>query len=468
MDKRIGIGICVACLLALGCGSNASSKPKKVITLGAVIDQTGSAGPGSWSDAAKLAATQMNSALSAAGSDIEFNFLVGDSTNTPAVASDRAKDLVTAQGAKGLVVDTSQDDLALLELQYNADPTQHLDVPLVGLVATSSMINNPTASVPPDPAAQTAYQDASHWNFRSSSSSVPQGVVLAQIFLAKGGTPAGDLNGDGKVKVSIFASNEPFGLGQTATFTAAITAQVPGVIIEKILFDPAAHTPNDLGYYATAMGQLADAHNETSGADDGYPDLILGVTFPDNLAAIIQAYTQAGCKIPMVSGMGLMNPKILSSLGSSANGQEGAAFVIVDTTPSGTIFTHDLQAATGLPPATMDSASFDGAATLMLAALIAAQTSDPAAITGTQIRDNMRSTSDLTGTVVTPGVAGFTQAVQLITQGKPINYEGAQGPCDFDENGNVKNRLVHFQIANIAFANIGFYDCVSSPTCPAM
>jgi hypothetical protein len=104
----------------------------------------------------------------------------------------------------------------------------------------------------------------------------------------------------------------------------------------------------------------------------------------------------------------------------------------------------------------------------MLAALIASNEVDAAALTGAQIRDKMRSTSDLTGEVVTPGVAGFATAVGLITQGKPINYEGASGPCDFDENGNVKTRMVHFKIANQAFSNIAVYDCVGSPDCPAM
>jgi branched-chain amino acid transport system substrate-binding protein len=459
MRTKNRILACAAVLVSIGCGSDKDAG--KSLTLGAVVDQTGSAGPGTWAEAARLATSQMNEALNGAGSEIQFNLVVSDSTNVASVAAKRAQDLVTSEKAKGLVLDTSQDYVEVLKLQYDDDAAKHLDVPVVGMVASSPSVNNPAAANP-DPLAQAAYRDADEWGFRSSMSSGPQGLVLAQIV-----QDGGDLNGDGLLKVSVFASNEPFGLGQVNAFASVLTAQVPDAIVEKILFNPADHTPNDLAFYADTLGQLVDG--QTDGVNDGVPDFLLGLTFPDYLAAIIKAHKQAGSAIRFVHGMALRNQKILDSLGADANGQEGVSFVVVAPDQSGQNFARDMQSATSVPANSLDSATYDAAAVLMLASLIAGQgQSDPTAVTGQQVRDAMASTSDPAGTIVRPGVKGFASAVGLIQQGKPINYEGAQGPCDFDQYGNVNNDLIHFTIENSVFKDQELYDCVSDASCPKL
>lgn len=460
MRSRGGILAIVAALAAFGCSSQEGDASGE-ITIGVVVDQTGSAGPGSWADATRLAASQMNEALERAGHQVRFNLIVSDSTNVPSVAAERARELVQSEGAKGLVVDTSQDYVAVLQLAYDEDADPRLEVPVVGLIASSPAINNPNAENP-DPLLQETYRDPDEWGFRTSASSATQGLVLAQIV-----TGEGDSNGDGLFKISIFASDEPFGLGQVNAFTAALAELEPDALVESILFDPAEHTPNDLEYFADAMAQLGD--DETEGVTDGAPDLLLALTFPDYLAGIIKAYEQADSEVRFVHGMALRNQKILDSLGSDANGQEGVSFVVVSPDNSGENFSDDMQAATGLPPNSMDSSSYDAAAVLMLASLIAAQDeADPVAISGEQIRDAIASTSDEDGDVVRPGVAGLRTAVERIQQGEPINYEGAQGPCDFDEHGNTATDLIRFVIEGGAFEDQEIYDCVSSPSCPAL
>jgi ABC-type branched-subunit amino acid transport system substrate-binding protein len=460
MMTRIPLAIALSAALftVAGCSSNQGSSPTKLITLGGVIDQTGSAGPPSWSNAAQLAATQMNAALAAAGSEIRFNLALADSTNQPAVAVQRAQEMVRVHGAKGLVVDTSQDAVAILKLQYDPDVTQRLDVPLVGLVATSPAINNPT-TVNPDPVTQAAYRDAEHWHFRTAMSSAAQGVALTNLIMGK-------LN-KASFKISALASDEPFGNGQAAALKAALAALAPSAILETVRFSPAEHTANDTDFFLAQIGKLLDQRNEETGANDGPPDVWTGLTFPDYLVAMIKAYKLSGSALPGVHGMGLRNQKILDSLGSDASGQEGISYVVVDPSPSGTTFTSDLIAATGLPPSSMDSSTYDATVVLMLAALIAAHDNlDPTTITGEQVRAAVRSTSDPAGEIVTAGVAEFTKAVGLIEQGAPINYEGAQSPCDFDESGSVATRFIHFVIARGAFQDLYVYDCVSSPTCP--
>jgi hypothetical protein len=80
----------------------------------------------------------------------------------------------------------------------------------------------------------------------------------------------------------------------------------------------------------------------------------------------------------------------------------------------------------------------------------------------------MPDTSDSSGEVVRPGVSGLTKAVRLIQDGEPINYEGAQGPCDFDDHGNVRQQYVHLLIEDREFVEREIYDCVSDLSCPAL
>jgi uncharacterized protein (DUF2342 family) len=124
---------------------------------------------------------------------------------------------------------------------------------------------------------------------------------------------------------------------------------------------------------------------------------------------------------------------------------------------------------TGLPPAQMDAGSYDAAVTLMLAALIAARgQADPTTVTGAQIRDALRATSDTTGAIVRTGTPELTKAVRLIGEGSAINYEGASGPCDYDANGNVTTRIARFTVVSGTFADSAIFDCVQDSSCPAL
>jgi branched-chain amino acid transport system substrate-binding protein len=53
--------------------------------------------------------------------------------------------------------------------------------------------------------------------------------------------------------------------------------------------------------------------------------------------------------------------------------------------------------------------------------------------TGTAIRDSVRKISQGGGTKVYTAVEGLA----LLGQGREINYEGASGPCDFNEIGDI-------------------------------
>jgi len=77
----------------------------------------------------------------------------------------------------------------------------------------------------------------------------------------------------------------------------------------------------------------------------------------------------------------------------------------------------------------------------------------------------MRSINDRNGEPVDAGMAGFLRAVQLIQDGKPIDYQGASGPCDYDANGNIVAQLARFRVDG-QFVDVEKFDCVSDRECP--
>jgi len=86
-----------------------------------------------------------------------------------------------------------------------------------------------------------------------------------------------------------------------------------------------------------------------------------------------------------------------------------------------------------LPPLPFITNAYDGMAVVGLAAYAAIQKGlEP---TAKNIRDNMRYVATPPGEVILPGE--FKKAFELLKQGKDINFEGAAGSVDFDQNGDV-------------------------------
>jgi hypothetical protein len=110
---------------------------------------------------------------------------------------------------------------------------------------------------------------------------------------------------------------------------------------------------------------------------------------------------------------------------------------------------------------------YDGAFMFALATLKASKgLADPTIVTGAQIRDAMKDLNDLDGEVIRVGPAEFAKAAQAIADDRPINYEGASGPCEFDAYGRAKNRISHWRVTDGQAIDVGVYDCVEDATCP--
>lgn len=471
MRHTNAVMLAVLSVWAIACGK-AVTVTDKVITMGAVVDRTGSQAWQGWSDSIALAETDMNAALRDAGyKSLQFKIVISDSANDPVQAVPRAVDLVKTQGARAIITDSSQDDVAINKLNYDADATKHLDVPIQCSACTSGSINNATA-VGADQAETDALHNGNLWNFRGTMPTKLIAAVLVNQILRARGTN-GDVNGDGLFKVAMYASNDTSGKSGAADIKSAVTKAADGGVIAaskiEIIYHPADADPNTYNWTAD-LTRLVD--NITEAADggmttDGIPDAIVETTFPQLHAATVAAYEAGGFTVPMIHTHNMRNQSAIRSLGTKADGQEGVSHVVLDNGPSGEVFAKELLAKTGTAAAYRDSTFYDNAITLMLATVIATKSlEDPLTVTPAQIRDALTSTS-VAGfsTVVRTGPDELQKAIGLIKAGTPINYEGAAGPMDYDANQGVKTRLGHYKITATQAADIEVYDCVAGDAC---
>ncbi len=112
-------------------------------------------------------------------------------------------------------------------------------------------------------------------------------------------------------------------------------------------------------------------------------------------------------------------------LGTAPGSAGGEPFVI---------FSADYKTEFGrLPPLPFITNAYDAMAVIGLAAYAAKLRGLP--MTSKNIRDNLRYVANPSGEIIKPGE--FKKAFVLLRQGEKINYEGASGSVDFDENGDV-------------------------------
>lgn len=463
----------LALVFLVSCGPPPA--PTKKVTFGAVIDRTGSIANPTWPPAVELAVAHANKGLDTAGGWKGFHFegLISDSTNVTTVAATRALELVQQKGARALITDTSGDSVAINRLNYDADETNDLNVPLICQACTSPDINSPTFVNAADAVDQATKRNTKGWFFRSTMDSDPQAVVQLNIAMgaAPTATPRGDKNGDGRFKVSVIVIDDSYGNGFADGIRRAATALnlTPPANVEVIKHPRDANV--DSYDWATAVGKLTDNLNDETTQADGLPDIVFVVDFPQYGAAITKAYLNLASPPRLLHSHNFRHESVVLKLQAQVVGQEGTSHVLLDG-ESGTTFANDYQAANSAPPQFWASNTYDSAMVLMLATAIALQKNsleDPTAVTGAQILAAMKDVNTATGEKVRSGAAEFARAIELIKAGTAINYEGASGPMDFDANGNVNGKLALWKYQNDTFEDVEQFDCVSNRmTCPAI
>jgi hypothetical protein len=436
------------------------------ITFGAAISRTGSSAVDTWANSFELAAADANEGLELARypmGSLHFRSVVVDSVNRADVAARKTMNMVRNDNIRMVLNGTSADSTALVALNHNPDVTQRPNIPVVCVACSSPSHHNPKA-MDANPVVQAAYRNEDRWHFGLSMSSTPQSLVLARIITSKG--DQGDVNGDGKLKVSTIHIDDAFGNGFATVLQQAILRFRPDAIIERLSHPPANELLNDLGLWSESMRLLTD--DRTGEARDVRPDIVLEITFPQYSLAILKAYASGGYQVPFLHTHSMREKTVVIQAGRSLNGHEGTSYLPLDG-ESGRLFDERFVKTVGISRQSQwDAHVYDGYFLTALATLIAAkENSTSTELYGYQIRDAMLKVNDPSGAVIRPGPQEFARAAGLIAAGQPINYEGASGSCDFDDYGRALNRISHWSVDQQQVNDLAVYDCASNPVeCP--
>lgn len=267
---------------------------------------------------------------------------------------------------------------------------------VVDTAAQNGVVQISPASTSPD---FTDYEDNGFF-FRTVPSDALQGVVLAQI--------AQDA---GYETVNVIHLNDDYGQGIADTFSESFE----GEVAQSIAYDP--------------TGTSFDS--EVQQASQGNPDAILVVAFPETGSIIMQAAQEQGLvgETPFLFTDGLADPEFPQAAGVDLAGEQGTR--PASEGPGAEDFSAAFEEEFGSAPSTFSANTYDA---VMLAALAAAA---GGAADGQTIQENLEAVSQ-GGSEVLP--TDICSGLEQAANGEDINYEGAAGSQDFDENGDVSSQ----------------------------
>jgi len=223
--------------------------------------------------------------------------------------------------------------------------------------------------------------------------------------------------GDGKL-VSVGGRNDSYGDGLTHNFIAAWEQQHHGKVTSG---SPVLYDPNGASYDSEAQKIVS-----------GNPDAFVIVDFPDTFVKVGPALVRTGKWSPSKTFVtdGLADSTLASKSQDITNGFRATA---PGTPTQGTsskafdkVYTSSAPKSVGRN--TFDSQNFD-AVTLCYLAAVAAGSND-----GKQMAAKLRDLSGPPGTKYT--WQQLPQAVKALKDGKDIDYIGASGDINLDQNGD--------------------------------
>lgn len=361
----------------------------ETVQIGALMPMTGDLqayGPSTLSGV-ELAVQEINEAGGLLDGTVEV--VVGDTQTRAQPGIDSAQRLVNIEGVFGIVGALSSG----------------VSVPVAQSVSSANMV--PQVSPASTSPVITDLED-NDYMFRSVPSDAFQGVALAQL-----------VEDAGYDTVSILYVNNDYGEGLAQSFSGSFG----GTIASSLAYEPGN---------ASYRGELSRA----SGGDS---EALLLIGYPENGVTILRQALEEGFFSEFIFTDGMKAPEIIDAIGADAlEGAFGSAPQALDT-EAASIFTSAYEEEYGeVPPKPFIDTAYDATYMLALAAEAAGST-DP-----TAVRDSLRAVSNPPGEQILPGE--WERAVELLDAGEEIDYVGASGDVNLDEDGDVGGTFAHWVI----------------------
>ncbi|MGJ3250395.1 MAG: ABC transporter substrate-binding protein [Elainellaceae cyanobacterium] len=223
----------------------------------------------------------------------------------------------------------------------------------------------------------------------------------------------------GLTNVATAVINNDYGVGYEQAFVEAFES-LGGTVVNKdnpVRYDPKATTFD----------------SEATAAFGGDPDAVLGVLYVETGALLLKSAYEQGLKegVQVILTDGVQTESFPEDVGQTSEGNyilsDAVGTVPGAAGPALEDFTALWEEQFGEAPGAFVPHTWDAAAVLVLAAQAAGENS------GEAIKDQIRTVSGGPGTEVTD----VCEALELIKAGEDINYQGASGQVDIDENGDV-------------------------------
>jgi branched-chain amino acid transport system substrate-binding protein len=362
------------------------SAPAAEIKIGTLLSHTGPLkefGP-NIQNGVVLAAKQMG----AAGFEVE---LVNEDSETSAIpATNAAKKLVDIDKVVAII--------GALASGVTVPVAESVTIPN-GVIMISPASTSPLITVLPA-------DQSKDFLFRTCPSDALQGVIAGRLAATYNKT------------ASVLYVNNPYGQGLAEQFKKAFE-KMGGKVLTMVPHDEKA----------------AESYNaELKKALEGNPDRLCAYSYPEHAKIYLKEAIEFFKYRHFLFCDGTKSEDIAKALGpKNVANQLGTAPGTAGGEPY-VIFSADYKDEFGkLPPLPFITNAYDGTAVVGLAAYAAKVKGLP--LTSANIRDYLRIVANPPGEVIKPGE--FKKAFGLLDAGKPINYEGAAGSVDFDQNGDV-------------------------------
>ncbi|WNL38804.1 ABC transporter substrate-binding protein [Halomonas sp. PAMB 3232] len=259
--------------------------------------------------------------------------------------------------------------------------------------------------------------------FRTVPSDAFQGEMLAKLLLEKGIDV-----------VAVTFVNNDYGQGLSDAFSTAFEAG-GGEITDNL-----AHEDN-----------RADYRSELGALSAGGADTLVVLAYADTSGQTVlrQAY-ESGMFTQYVGADGMVGDSLVEAIGADVLDGMIATRPGSPDLPGTEIFESAANDAGFDPSAVFAAQAYDAAFLLALAI----EQNGSAEREG--LSEALRSVSSAPGEVILPGE--WEKAVELIAAGTEINYEGASGSHEFDDNGDVPGVVVEMAVEDGSFVTKGQLD----------
>jgi branched-chain amino acid transport system substrate-binding protein len=275
---------------------------------------------------------------------------------------------------------------------------------------------SPSASAP----AVTTVDD-NDLLYRTTPSDAFQGVKLADLLTQKGID-----------EVAVTYVNNDYGKGLADVFAEQFQAN-GGTVTANL-----AHEDGKADYRAE-LGQLSGG---------GSQNLVILAYASGSGQTILRQAVEAGNFTTFIGGDGMVGDDLLTGVPADAvNGNLIATRAGAYTGESADVYSRLASEAGQDPTATYAPQAYDAGFLLALAI----EKNGSAAREG--LAEALREVASAPGEKILPGE--WEKAKELIAAGTDIDYEGAGGPVDFDEAGDVEGVIVELAVENGAFVEKG-------------